>query len=918
MAANEKFILEFVTKGTDGIDRAKDKIEGVNRAVSGLATALLGVSFASFISGALLAADRISDFSDATNISIASLKALESAMQSAGGNGKNLERAINQLYAAIDTANGGSLQARDAFAAVGVSLSDLKNMSEADILQKTLEGLAALPPGAERSAIATHLLSKSFRSIDPAKLLEALDPAKYAASEEATKRAAEAQQQLEQKYKTLQEGAINALEPILKLMGQTALTTENATKIVQGLGIAFAVLFGAQAIASIGAAVQMISKLTVALKGTAAAQAMVTALGGPKGLAMVAAATVAAGAAIYGLNKILEQTETQGQAASEAVAGVAQAAGAPPGTPPQKIQQATPQAGQANRNQDLDARQRAVLESQRRIAQGQIEIDKYAALRGTSEIEKIQRESAADIAKARLEINAKEHLTQAQKNAEFLARKTELEAKAALDIARVRQDQENMITQQKIGYQDQINQLLGYEKSETQKINDQIAQQPEKYKEIGEQLRRNAEQQDRNLQIIKQLNKEQERYKQLFADGYKIGIDFQKNGEEIFLNEEKLVRLAQARSEVEKSAINDEIDRRKKILDLTSSLLQTEKIRIAAQNDLEGDATPEQIQALVDMAQQLKFVSDLEEQLSQRRIESARRVADVQEAQARRTQLLELNINTARQIALEKQKPQPIELAGMTPLQKQLEEITRSTRQAADEAKRAFANLFTDEGDGLTPEKAAELARGIDEITASYQRLGGAQEEIAKRNYEQTRLFETGWKEAFTKYSEDAFNAADQARTYFDTFTRGFEDAIVRFVQTGKLSFKDLANSLIAEFVRIQAKRLALSLFGGESGGGLFGFLGNIFKAQGGPVAANSPYVVGERGPELFIPRTAGQIVPNNAMAQTGALGGTTAITYNINAVDAASFRSMVARDPQFIYQVTERGRRGVPARSRA
>lgn len=293
MAANEKFILEFVTKGVDGIDRATTKVSDLNNKVNGLATALLGVSFASFIGGALQAADRISDFSDATNISIASLKGLEAAMNAAGGNGRNLEKSINALYAAIETANGGSLQARDAFTKVGVSLSDLKNMSEADILQKTLEGLAQLPAGAERSAIATQLLSRSFRSVDPKQLLEALDPAKYAASEEATKKAAAAQQRLEESFKSLQEGAINALEPILNLMGEAKLTTESATKIVQGLGIAFAVLFGAQAIASIGAAVGVLLKLNTALKGTAVAQAILQGLQGPKGWAILAAGAAA-------------------------------------------------------------------------------------------------------------------------------------------------------------------------------------------------------------------------------------------------------------------------------------------------------------------------------------------------------------------------------------------------------------------------------------------------------------------------------------------------------------------------------------------------------------------------------------------------------------------------------------------------
>lgn len=36
-----------------------------------------------------------------------------------------------------------------------------------------------------------------------------------------------------------------------------------------------------------------------------------------------------------------------------------------------------------------------------------------------------------------------------------------------------------------------------------------------------------------------------------------------------------------------------------------------------------------------------------------------------------------------------------------------------------------------------------------------------------------------------------------------------------------------------------------------------------FFKAEGGPVGSGRPYIVGEQGPELFIPRSSGQILPN-------------------------------------------------------
>ena len=56
-------------------------------------------------------------------------------------------------------------------------------------------------------------------------------------------------------------------------------------------------------------------------------------------------------------------------------------------------------------------------------------------------------------------------------------------------------------------------------------------------------------------------------------------------------------------------------------------------------------------------------------------------------------------------------------------------------------------------------------------------------------------------------------------------------------------------------------------------GVGLLSILTGRFgkRAAGGPVSAGSPYLVGERGPELFMPRTSGSIYPNDAMGMGGA-----------------------------------------------
>jgi hypothetical protein len=81
-------------------------------------------------------------------------------------------------------------------------------------------------------------------------------------------------------------------------------------------------------------------------------------------------------------------------------------------------------------------------------------------------------------------------------------------------------------------------------------------------------------------------------------------------------------------------------------------------------------------------------------------------------------------------------------------------------------------------------------------------------------------------------------------------------------------------------------------------------FFGGFF-AKGGTLGAGKWGIAGEAGPEIISG-------PAN-ITPMGAMGGSTVVTYNINAVDAASFKSMIAADPSFLFAVTEQGRRGLP-----
>jgi phage-related minor tail protein len=105
---------------------------------------------------------------------------------------------------------------------------------------------------------------------------------------------------------------------------------------------------------------------------------------------------------------------------------------------------------------------------------------------------------------------------------------------------------------------------------------------------------------------------------------------------------------------------------------------------------------------------------------------------------------------------------------------------------------------------------------------------------------------------------------------------RALENSLVRAIQTGKFSFEDLRRVALSVLSEIAASAIrsglsSLTAGGGQGGGqgGLLSSIGSILtsalggapgRATGGPVSPGRAYRVGERGPELFVPTSAGRV----------------------------------------------------------
>ncbi|WP_219209219.1 phage tail tape measure protein [Variovorax boronicumulans] len=259
--------------------------------------------------------------------------------------------------------------------------------------------------------------------------------------------------------------------------------------------------------------------------------------------------------------------------------------------------------------------------------------------------------------------------------------------------------------------------------------------------------------------------------------------------------------------------------------------------------------------------------------------------------------------------ALQQQREQYDEKLGVIGLGSEAAEQLRARQQIEREYSRMQTGFTKTAAENATLETDA-YKKGVRDIAeARAQAL-----QINSDYFDQLKAKQGDWSlgasQALANYADESANVFKQTENLVTKAFSGMEDALVSFVMTGKADFKSLANSIIADFIRIQVRSALTTATSGAGGwskllGGLVGgFSGNTAagianvaggsdslgtmiglmglagaRADGGPVDAGKTYLVGERGQELFVPKVPGNIVPNHQISM-----GTGGLTIHNNA----------------------------------
>jgi lambda family phage tail tape measure protein len=224
------------------------------------------------------------------------------------------------------------------------------------------------------------------------------------------------------------------------------------------------------------------------------------------------------------------------------------------------------------------------------------------------------------------------------------------------------------------------------------------------------------------------------------------------------------------------------------------------------------------------------------------------------------------------------------------------------------------AALRASRQDIMSEEYQAELQK-LDNAEALAKKEAKIRLEGIALDEQEAKSWSAGWEKAMREFALNADNYGRAGEAAFNSIVGNMNSAIDNFVRTGKFSFKDFARSVIQDLIAIQMKmqammmlKAAMSYFGVSLPG----------KATGGVVTQDTPYMVGENGPELFVPQSSGTIIPNQRLGEAGGMGGQT-VNYNgpfiqnMSAIDTQSATQFLATNKMAVWSASQSASRSIP-----
>ena len=878
MANDLTFTAELEDKISPALQKIQREVQDTVGVFVKLRTAVLSIGFGSIIGGAVQFAAAIDDVASSTGMATESVLGFAKAFQQFGGSTEGALTGIARFSNAVDDAAKGNKQAQENFERLGISLRDLENLSEQDLLRKTIQGLAELPRGAEATATAMAVLGKQAATVDFKSVNDGLDAfiEKSQRSAEAVRAAAAAEENFGTAISTFKTELLAALQPISEFFAAIdPKTIQSVIETLMQLGKIIALVAGAFAMFKYvvnplqNARAELIALsveghtvkevLTKALsgvtnpakqlkndisligdafrntaesgmKGATALERIGVAMGGLIALAsrLVGYITVLY-AAFEILNTVLSKffgidlaggLDNLGKKAADLL-GIAYK------TEEQKRKELAAQKDLEN------AKKREVAEEEKKR-----QVQAYYQ-------EQLDKE------KQTLDKAVRSYQDQNQESLKKFQQQTRLmglsEEQALIEQERFAAEEAYLKAIKPLEDQIQDIKKKGSEASKLEQgllpeLQARIGQITNEYKSQEPLRERAVAARVRELDRVKDLLLQEQLLSKVYAARSRASQsleDFDRQTRNLNLTEEQ--RIAVERMEqVQRGYLQDIqplLDEyaklQKKITDNETAGIPVREKEKQRLNEIAGaikNITKEYEDRLPK--EQASIDNRLKELDTQK--ELVRNAKELTDAYNRRLDVDQaLNEISLRGIKSIKDATDKYIDSTLTPLQRRLAEITREENNLREATIKRIAAQYNSDDEFGDPQKAQEFADRINEIDKATKNNIQTRQAQASNEVRYQQSFTSGWIKAYREYTQAATDASKRAYSLFQKTTQGLEDLFVNFAKTGKFEWKKFVNDLGEEILRSQLRSIIGSVFGDmttamSSGEGFMGALGKL------------------------------------------------------------------------------------------
>jgi len=240
-------------------------------------------------------------------------------------------------------------------------------------------------------------------------------------------------------------------------------------------------------------------------------------------------------------------------------------------------------------------------------------------------------------------------------------------------------------------------------------------------------------------------------------------------------------------------------------------------------------------------------------------------------------------------------------------------ELRKRLEVAEEKSGKAFGDVLGASSTKPPDVRLDDLKRGEQDVRRKLAELGAGDQNDPENIQRQIKLREqltTIYERQIPLLEKQKALAADVG----NSIASSFENAVF---EGGKLS--DVVKGLGMDLARMMFRNMVTAPLAGLLSGGIFDFLGKFGggRASGGPVSGDSAYLVGEQGPEIFVPGLSGSIIPNHALSTAGSRRAAPMynFTYHIPAgvTKAELMPALMATKRATIAEIQNMRRRGAP-----